>query len=99
MLDHEQRDVAGIPMNLDLFSRSPSGRLIKVGPAEAAYWAFVPNPLPPALELDLSLVKALSAADRALGELAGLGILQKMDERQRNQQFMASRIIEIVQRP
>jgi Fic family protein len=60
-------------MNLDLFSRSPSGRLIKVGPAEAAYWAFVPNPLPPALELDLSLVKALSAADRALGELAGLG--------------------------
>lgn len=60
-------------MNLDLFSRSPSGRLIKVGPAEATYWAFVPNPLPPALELDLPLVQALSAADRALGELAGLG--------------------------
>jgi Fic family protein len=29
--------------------------------------------LPPKLELDLPLVHALSAADRALGELAGLG--------------------------
>lgn len=60
-------------MDLDQFARSPSGRLLKVGQGEAAYWAFVPNPLPPTLEFDLPLVQALSAADRALGELAGLG--------------------------
>ena len=60
-------------MNLDQFAGSPSGRLLKAGQGEAAYWAFVPNPLPPMLELDLPLVQALSAADRALGELAGLG--------------------------
>ena len=60
-------------MNLYQFSHSPSGQLIKVGQGEAAYRAFVPNPLPPSLELDLALVQALSNADRALGELAGLG--------------------------
>ena len=60
-------------MDLDQFARSPSGRLLKVGQGEATYSAFVPNPLPPMLELDLPLVQALSAADRALGELAGLG--------------------------
>jgi Fic family protein len=38
-----------------------------------AYHAFVPNPLPPALQLDPALVRTLSDADRALGELAGLG--------------------------
>ena len=39
----------------------------------AGYWAFVPNPLPPALAWTAELVAALSEADRALGELAGLG--------------------------
>jgi Fic family protein len=33
----------------------------------------VPNPLPPQIEFDHALVSALSEADRALGELAGLG--------------------------
>lgn len=37
-----------------------------------AGWAYVPKALPPALEMDLPLVNALSKADRALGELAGL---------------------------
>lgn len=37
------------------------------------HFAFVPNPLPPDLTLDLDLVNALSAADRALAKLAGLG--------------------------
>lgn len=60
-------------MNLEQFSQSPSGRLIKHGQGEAAYWAFVPHPLPPPLDLERSLVQALSTADRALGELAGLG--------------------------
>jgi Fic family protein len=37
------------------------------------YWAFDPPPLPPALDLDLGLVNALSEADRAIGELGGTG--------------------------
>lgn len=37
------------------------------------YWAFVPPPLPPGLDLDLGLVGALSEADRAIGELGGTG--------------------------
>lgn len=37
------------------------------------YWAFVPPPLPPTLDLDLGLVGALSDADRAIGELGGTG--------------------------
>jgi len=35
--------------------------------------AFVPNPLPPALTWDNALAATVSAADRALGQLAGLG--------------------------
>jgi Fic family protein len=41
--------------------------------AEAGYNAFVPPPLPPAVVLDAGLVRKLSDADRAIGELAGLG--------------------------
>jgi len=37
------------------------------------YWAFIPNPLPPKVEYPPSLVGLLSDADRALGELAGVG--------------------------
>lgn len=33
----------------------------------------MPNPLPPQLEWSAEIITALSAADRALGELAGLG--------------------------
>jgi Fic family protein len=36
-------------------------------------WAFVPVPIPPKLDYGPPLVAALSEADRALGELAGLG--------------------------
>ncbi|HET8642813.1 MAG TPA: hypothetical protein VFM37_12800, partial [Pseudonocardiaceae bacterium] len=36
------------------------------------YLACVPPPLPPKLSLDRELVAKLSAADRALGELAGI---------------------------
>jgi Fic family protein len=55
------------------FSEDSWGRLIRVGSGKGGYWAYVPNPLPPPLEYDPALVNALSAADRALGELAGLG--------------------------
>jgi Fic family protein len=58
---------------VERFQTSPSGRLLKVGADEAAYWAFVPHPLPPALSFDAEFVRALSEADRALGELSGLG--------------------------
>jgi len=60
-------------MNAERFRNSPSGRLLKVGQGDAAYRAFVPNALPPALNLDAKLIRILSGADRALGELAGLG--------------------------
>jgi len=60
-------------MNAERFQVSPSGQLLKVGQGDAAYWAFVPHPLPPVLPLDAELIRILSDSDRALGELAGLG--------------------------
>jgi Fic family protein len=39
----------------------------------AGYWAFIPDPLPPTIPWSPELVEILSAADRALGELAGWG--------------------------
>lgn len=41
--------------------------------AEGGYWAFIPPPLPPALSMSAELVAALSEADRATGEVSGLG--------------------------
>ena len=60
-------------MDVERFRNSPSGRLLRIGAGDAAYWAFVPNPLPPDLPFDAELVRILSDADRALGELSGLG--------------------------
>ena len=60
-------------MDIERFGKSPSGKVIEVGQGEAAYHAFIPNPLPPQLEPSFELMQALSMADRALGELAGLG--------------------------
>jgi len=60
-------------MDPDRFRESPSGELIRVGQGKAAYWAFVPDPLPPPLPLDWDLAGSLSEADRALSELAGVG--------------------------
>jgi Fic family protein len=60
-------------MNLEGFRKSPSGRVVCVGSGDMAYWAFVPDRLPPKLALDFELARTLSSADRALGELAGLG--------------------------
>lgn len=55
------------------FRRNPSGRIVQTGQGDAAYWSFIPQPLPPRLDIDLGLLRVLSDADRALGELAGLG--------------------------
>ncbi len=60
-------------MNPRLFENSSSGRVLQVGAGEIAYWAYLPNALPPDLTFDTDLVQRLSAADRALGGLAGLG--------------------------
>jgi Fic family protein len=60
-------------MKLERFQNSPAGHLLKVWQAQPPYWAFAPNPLPPQIEFDHTLVNTLSEADRALGELAGLG--------------------------
>ena len=60
-------------MNPEKFMNSPIGRIIQIGQGDAAYSAFVPNPLPPPLAFDATLIRQLSDADRALGELAGLG--------------------------
>jgi len=50
-----------------------AGRSVTVGRGEAAYGAFVPHPLPPTIAYDGHLLGVLSDADRALGELNGLG--------------------------
>jgi len=57
-------------MDPEAFRDSPAGRVVRT---PAGYWAFVPHPLPPAFSWTPDLVIALSEADRALGELAGLG--------------------------
>jgi len=58
-------------MNLEDFKKSISGQMMAI--PEGGF-AFVPNPLPPTnFTWDSELVENLSAADRALGELAGIG--------------------------
>jgi Fic family protein len=60
-------------MNPEEYRNSPSGQLIRAGSEPVAYWAFVPKPLPPKLDFDLALIRLNGEAERALGELAGLG--------------------------
>lgn len=53
--------------------RAPDiGSPIHVGRGDAAYWAFLPAPIPRTLSLSPSTVFHLSEADRAVGSLAGL---------------------------
>ncbi|MET0398188.1 MAG: Fic family protein [Longimicrobiaceae bacterium] len=60
-------------MDLKRFGADAAGSLAIVGKGAGAYHAFVPAPLPPQLPWGPELSSALSDADRALGELAGLG--------------------------
>jgi Fic family protein len=48
----------------------PHGRRIR---SPGGYWAYVPAPLPPPIEWSAELAATLSAADRAVGRLAGEG--------------------------
>lgn len=52
------------------FTAPQAGRVIRT---PEGYAAFVPQPLPPAIEYTPELVRLLSAADAALSELSGLG--------------------------
>lgn len=58
------------------FTDNAPGQVVQVHKDEIAFWAFVPNPLPPKINFDPKLVMALSEATLALGELAGLGRTQ-----------------------
>lgn len=60
-------------MNPQEFENSPSGKLVLIEQGEPPCYAFVPNSLPPNTQLNNTIWRALSEADRALGELAGLG--------------------------
>lgn len=52
------------------FAAEAPGRLVE---SFEGFTTFVPNPLPPELTLGLRDIRQLSEADRALGELAGVG--------------------------
>jgi Fic family protein len=56
-------------MNPSDFKAPQAGRVVKC----RDYWAFVPAPLPSAIDYDPALVLLLSRADAALSELSGLG--------------------------
>lgn len=56
------------------FRDSSAGRCLRSG-RRPTYWAFVPNPLPPNIEVDWELATLLSAANGKLGELSGAGQL------------------------
>ena len=60
-------------MNPEDFEDSSPGRLVSIGHHEKPCFAFVPNPLPPTLQLDTKIFNGMSEAALALGELAGLG--------------------------
>ena len=56
------------------FRDSSAGRCLR-SVHRPPYWAFVPNPLPPNIEVDWELATLLSAANAKLGELSGAGQL------------------------
>lgn len=55
-------------MDPTTFERNKPGRLIR---SAQGYFAFVPNDLPPSLDLTWDFVRQISEADRRLSELAG----------------------------
>ncbi len=61
-------------MNQENFRNSSAGKCIR-SISRHPYWAFVPNPLPPKIELDWELIDMLSKADIRLGKLSGAGQL------------------------
>ena len=61
-------------MNHENFRSSTAGKCIRtIG--RPPYWAYVPNPLPPKIDVDWELANLLSKAGIKLGELSGAGQL------------------------
>lgn len=56
-------------MHPEKFRKDGAGKLLGIGREQ---WAFLPNPLPPRLEITWELAERISDADRSLGELAGV---------------------------
>ena len=61
-------------MNQKDFKNSTAGKCIRTI-SRPPYWAYVPNPLPPKIEVDWELASLLSKADITLGKLSGAGQL------------------------
>ena len=59
-------------MNPEAFKNSTAGKCIRTI-SRYPYWTYVPNPLPPKIEVDWELASLLSKADRKLEELSGAG--------------------------
>ena len=56
------------------FTGDCPGRLVRATNSySGSYLTFIPSPLPPDLDLDVRTVNRLSAAERSLGELNGIG--------------------------
>lgn len=51
------------------FQSSTAGKIIRT---PRGYWAFIPNPLPPAIRWSSSLISSVGTAERALGKLDSL---------------------------
>jgi Fic family protein len=62
-------------MRPEAFEPNAPGELARIGSNGPERLAFLPNPLPPELKLDYALLNRLGEAERALGELNGLGHL------------------------
>ena len=61
-------------MNPEAFKNSTAGKCIR-SITQPPYWAYVPNSLPPKIEVNWELANLLSKADIKLGELSGAGQL------------------------
>ncbi|MFQ3611803.1 MAG: hypothetical protein SNJ72_09965 [Fimbriimonadales bacterium] len=71
-----------------------AGRWVRVGSGSGAYRAFVPHPLPPALEWSPELISALSAADQF-----ARWILTQVGGRRYRRVYQASELFSLLEAP
>ena len=60
-------------MDETMFAQDSPGRLTPIGRGASKYRAYIPNTLPPHLQLDADTLLLLSRADQSMGQLAGVG--------------------------
>ena len=61
-------------VRLEDFVENAPGRLLRAHDNAAGdYWTFDPDPLPQSVDLDVATVNLLASAERAVGELKGIG--------------------------